>query len=81
MKTISQPSERESAADNPLEPLVDEHECSRITRRSVPSLRRDRLLGIGIPYIKLTSLVRYDPRDMRAYIERNKRGGAQAEAR
>jgi len=44
-------------------------------------LRRDRLLGIGIPYIKLTSLVRYDPRDMRAYIERNKRGGAQAEAR
>jgi len=79
--TISQPSERESASDNPLEPLVNEHECSRITRRSVASLRRDRLLGIGIPYIKLTTLVRYDPRDIRAYIEQNRRGGHQPEAR
>jgi hypothetical protein len=68
-------SERASVANNPLEPLVNEHECSRITGRSVASLRRDRLLGIGIPHIKLTSLVRYDPRDIRDYIERNKRSG------
>jgi hypothetical protein len=71
----SQHSERGSVADNSLEPLVNEHECSRITGRSVASLRRDRLLGVGIPHVKLTSLVRYDPRDIRAYIERNKRGG------
>jgi hypothetical protein len=75
MKHDSQHSERISAADNALEPLINEHECSRITGRSVPSLRRDRLLGIGIPFVKLTSLVRYDPNDIRAYIERNRRGG------
>jgi hypothetical protein len=71
----SQQSERGSVASNSLEPLINEYECSLITGRSVASLRRDRLLGVGIPHIKLTSLVRYDPRDIRAYIERNKRGG------
>ena len=72
---LSKPSERESVANHPLEPLVDEFECARITGRSVPSLRRDRLLGAGIPFVKLTSLVRYDPRDIRAHIDRNKHGG------
>jgi hypothetical protein len=75
MSHDSQRREWESAANNLLEPLVNEHECSRITGRSVASLRRDRLLGIGIPHIKLISLVRYDPRDIRQYIERNKLGG------
>jgi hypothetical protein len=70
----SKPSERASVANHLLEPLVDEYECSRITGRSVPSLRRDRLLGIGVPFVKLTSLVRYDPRDISDYIEQNKRG-------
>jgi hypothetical protein len=77
----SQQGERVGAANNLLEPLIDERECSRITGRSVASLRRDRLLGIGIPHVKLTSLVRYDPHDIRAYIERNKHvghGGGQA---
>jgi hypothetical protein len=57
-----------------LEQLLDERAVSRLTGRSVPSLRRDRLLGTGFPYIKLHSLVRYDPRDIREYIERNKHG-------
>jgi hypothetical protein len=74
----AQTSDRESGANNLL-PLVDEFECSRITGRSVPSLRRDRLLGIGIPYVKLTALVRYDPRDISAFIQRNKRGGPPVE--
>jgi hypothetical protein len=72
----SQWSERVSIAQNLLEPLLSEVECSKITGRSVASLRRDRLLRIGIPHVKLMSLVRYDPRDIRDYIERNKRRGA-----
>jgi hypothetical protein len=71
----SQHRERASIAGCSLEPLVNEYECSRITGRSVASLRRDRLLGAGIPFVKLISLVRYDPRDIRAYLEGNKRGG------
>jgi len=74
----SQDSERASVTGNRLEPLMNESECSLITGRSVASLRRDRLLGSGIPFVKLTSLVRYDPRDIRAYIERNKRNGHEA---
>lgn len=75
----SQHSKRVSAANNHLEPLVNERDCALITGRSVASLRRDRLLGVGIPFVKLTSLVRYDPCDIRAHIERNKRGGQEAE--
>jgi 5-methylcytosine-specific restriction endonuclease McrA len=70
-------NERESVAP-PLEPLRDEYECSTIIGRSVHSLRRDRLIGVGVPYIKCGSLVKYDPRDIRAYIERNRRGGKEA---
>jgi hypothetical protein len=64
-------SERESAGNLPLEPLLDEHECARITGRSVASLRRDRLLGKGCPYVKLCALVRYRPSDVRVFIESN----------
>jgi hypothetical protein len=63
--------ERESVANLPLEPLLDEYECARITGRSVASLRRDRLLRRGCPYVKLSALVRYRPSDVRAFIERN----------
>jgi len=55
-----------------LEALLDEREVSRIVGRSVASLRRDRLLRLGIPFTKLGALVRYDPRDIRAYIDANK---------
>jgi hypothetical protein len=71
----SKPSRRESLADNPLEPLVDVSECSRITGRSIPSLNRDRMLGVGIPYIKFGFLIRYEPSAIRDFIERNRCGG------
>jgi len=65
------PSERESAANLQLEALLNEHEFSRITGRSVASVRRDRLLHQGCPYVKLQALVRYRPEDVRAYLKRN----------
>lgn len=55
-----------------LDQLLDEREVSRVTGRSVASLRRDRLLGVGIDYYKVGALVRYDPRDVRLYLDRNK---------
>jgi hypothetical protein len=56
-----------------LEQLIDDPGLSRITGRSVQSIRRDRMLGRGCPYIKIGRLVRFDPRDVRDYLERCKR--------
>ena len=67
------PSERKSVADLQLEVLLTEHEYARITKRSVASVRRDRLLGQGCPYVKLGALVRYRPEDVRAHLERSLR--------
>jgi hypothetical protein len=66
-------AERQKQSAITLEQLLDERGVSCVTGRSVASLRRDRLLRTGIPYVKLGSLVRYDPCDIRDYIERNKR--------
>ena len=68
---------RESVPAERLEPLVDEHEFSRITGRSVASARRDRLLGQGCPYVKLGALVRYRLEDIRKFIQSNVHTGEQ----
>jgi len=65
------PSKRESATDLRLEILLTEHEYARITKRSVASVRRDRLLRQGCPFVKLGALVRYRPDDVRAHLERS----------
>jgi len=69
----SLPSECKSIAETKLETLLTEHEYARITKRSVASVRRDRLLRQGCPYVKLGALVRYRPEDVRAHIERHLR--------
>jgi hypothetical protein len=69
----SRPLPQESASDSELESLLTEHEYARITKRSVASARRDRLLRLGCPYVKLGALVRYRPADVRAYLEANLR--------
>ena len=69
----SMQSVRESVAENVLETLLTEHEYAHITKRSVASVRRDRLLRQGCPYVKLGALVRYRPKDVKAYLERNLR--------
>lgn len=75
----SKRSERESVANNQIEPLIDEYEFERITGRSVASARRDRLLGRGCPFVKLGALVRYRLQDVRAYIESNLRNDGSVE--
>ncbi len=51
------------------EQLFDEHDLARVTKRSVASVRRDRLLKKGCPYIKIGSSVRYLPSDVEAWLE------------
>jgi hypothetical protein len=71
MKRSAKESSSESTINTPLEELLTEHECARLTGRSVASLRRDRLLRTGCSWVKLGRLVRYRPRDVRAHIEEN----------
>ena len=56
------------AIHNVLEDMLDEHDLARITKRSVASVRRDRLLKKGCPYIKIGSSVRYLPSDLQAWL-------------
>lgn len=61
-------------SDEPMERLLTEGELSRLIRRSLASLQRDRHLNQGIPYVKLGFQVRYRPEDVRAYLESCKVG-------
>lgn len=69
----SKPGDRLRGAESELETLLTEHEYARVIKRSVASVRRDRFLDQGCPYVKLGALVRYRPKDVLAYIERNLR--------
>jgi hypothetical protein len=54
--------------DFDLGTLLTEHGYANIIKRSVASVRRDRLLKQGCPYVKLGALVRYRPEDVKAHI-------------
>ena len=51
---------------------IDEQECSRITGRKLPTLRNDRHLGRGLPYIKFGRSVRYNLQDVVRFMEARK---------
>lgn len=76
----SLPREPKRAPETELETLLTEQECTHITKRSVASLRRNRLFRQGCPYVKLGALVRYRPEDVRAYLERSLRRPATSDA-
>ena len=48
---------------------VNEKEASRITSRSLPTLRNERHLGRGIPYSKIGRSVRYKIEDIISFME------------
>lgn len=76
----SQTRERDSVEAEPLEPLLDEYKYAQIRNCSVATVRRDRSLGQGCPYVKTGALVRYRPQDVRRFIDNHLRRGQQAEA-
>jgi predicted DNA-binding transcriptional regulator AlpA len=52
-----------------FEPLLDEIEISKIFGRAVPTLQKDRLKGLGPPFVKIGRLVRYKPSAVRAWLD------------
>ena len=48
--------------------LMTEHEVSKRLNVSVASLRRWRLLGRGPAFLKVGSLVRYNPEELEAWL-------------
>lgn len=56
------------ALHNAFEDLLDEHDLARITKRSVASVRKDRLQEKGCPYIKIGSSVRDRRSDLESWL-------------
>ena len=68
---ISKPSDRIRGVESELETLLTETEYARLVKRSVASVRRDRFLKQGCPYVKLGALVRYRPKDVAEHLEQS----------
>jgi len=62
---------------NALASLLNEHDVARVTRLSVASVRRWRLLKTGPKFLRLGSAVRYRPQDVAAWLDSRPSGGGQ----
>jgi predicted DNA-binding transcriptional regulator AlpA len=69
------PSEEWMKAENTLNSLLNERDVARMTAMSLASVRRWRMLGTGPRYRKLHFAVRYDVRDVAAWIASRPSGG------
>jgi len=69
------------ATANAIEALFNEYDVARITRLSVASVRRWRLLRQGPRYLKIGAAVRYKPEDVSAWLESRPAGGERENAR
>jgi hypothetical protein len=58
------------ATQSHLDELLDEKQLCKLIRKSLATVKRDRANGRGPTYMKLGKLIRYDPRDVREYLER-----------
>jgi hypothetical protein len=56
-------------SNNSFEALLDERDIARLTKRSLASVRRDRLLRKGVPCIHIGSSVRYTPEALRTFLK------------
>jgi hypothetical protein len=55
--------------------FLDERDIARITKRSLASVRRDRLFGRGCPYVKINASVRYKESEALRYFDSLPRHG------
>ena len=51
-----------------IDPLLDDKEVARIIGRARSTLQEDRLVGGGIPFVRLGRLIRYRSSDVSAYL-------------
>jgi hypothetical protein len=68
---LSKKGEVEMNAISPQK-LLTEKEVANLCSVSVSTLRNDRWLGKGMPYVKIGKSVRYDIDSIFAYLEQNK---------
>jgi hypothetical protein len=61
--------EKDPMNPNSIHQVIDEYEAAKILRKSVQTLRNDRHLRKGPPYIKLGRSVRYLIDDLLDYME------------
>ncbi len=62
-----------SFGPTPSEGLIDEHEAARILGLSVKTLRRWRWQGRELEFFKIGHAVRYEPAEIRRYIDAGRR--------
>jgi hypothetical protein len=63
-----------------LDPLLTDTEVSRITGRARSTLQKDRVAGIGIPFVRIGRQVRYRAEDVATYLAALPRCRSTAEA-
>jgi predicted DNA-binding transcriptional regulator AlpA len=66
-----------SPTHNVIESLLNEYDVAKITRLSVASVRRWRLLRQGPRYLKIGSAVRYRSEDIASWLGSRPTGGQQ----
>ena len=59
---------RDHTAAAAIDPLLDDKEVARIIGRARSTLQKDRLVGGGIPFVRLGRLIRYRSSDVSAYL-------------
>jgi excisionase family DNA binding protein len=55
-----------------LDHFLDEKQLAKLLRVSIRTLQNRRVAGGGIPFIQIGKAVRYDPKDVAAYLEQHK---------
>jgi hypothetical protein len=52
-----------------LDQLLSDRDVEKIAKRARSTLQKDRVAGIGIPFIRIGRLVRYRQSDVRAFLD------------
>jgi predicted DNA-binding transcriptional regulator AlpA len=52
-----------------IDPLLSDRDVERITGRARSTLQKDRVIGTGIPFVRIGRLVRYRQSDVRAFLD------------
>jgi len=60
---------------NSFNSLLDEHQLAQMTKMSVATIRRWRLLRQGPKYLKIGAAVRYRLEDIASWLESRPTGG------
>ena len=58
--------------DNVIPQVVNEHKAAQLMDKSVQTLRNERFLKKGCPYLKLGKSVRYLISDIKNYLTQNR---------